>query len=104
LRKGASEDEELGGVEPDEGLALGGLVDAEDGGIVGGEDKGAKEELPWEFDEDVGGEEGGPGVGFGGAFTNFVEGALEDETGHDLLDEGGEDGGEHEDGEDDCGG
>ena len=101
LRKGTGEDEELGGVEEDEALALGGLVGAEDGEVIGGEDENAEEELPGEFDDDVGGEEGGPGVGFGGAFAGFVEGALEEKARHDLLDKGGEDGGKHEDGEDD---
>ena len=56
--------------------------------------------MVWDLDDDVGDQERGPAIGLAGAFTDFVQGALDDEAGHDLLDQGGEDCRQHEDAED----
>ena len=60
-----------------------------------------QQDLPRDFNEDIGDEEGSPAVGLARAFADFVQGALGDEARHYLLDEGAEDGSEHEDREDD---
>jgi len=52
-----------------------------------------------DLDNDVGNEEGLPAIGLAGSLANLVEGALADEKGHDLVDQRGEDRGDHEDGE-----
>ena len=83
LGEGRSVDEELDAEEEDEDLTLGGL-DADDGVIEAGPDEEAGDDLVRDFDDDVGDHEGFPGVGFAGAFADFVEGALGYEEGLDL--------------------
>lgn len=79
------EDLKLDRVQQEQTLAFGGLVGAEDGEVETRPDDDRDEDLVGDLDEDVGEEEGFPGVGFGGPFAHFVQGALEDEAGHDLL-------------------
>ena len=99
MGEGGAVEEELDDEEEEDSLALGG-EDAVDGVDEGCVDDDGDESLVGDFGQDVGTEEGGPVVDFGGLFADFVEVALEDELGHDLLDEGGEYGRHHEDGED----
>ena len=98
--EGRGVDEELHCEEEDQALAGGVLLGAHDGVVEAGEGEDAGEDLVGDLDGDVGDDEGAPRVGFGGAFADFVEGALGDEEGLDLLDQGCENGGDHEDGVD----
>ncbi|TKW53776.1 hypothetical protein CTA1_1208 [Colletotrichum tanaceti] len=98
--EGAGVDEELDGEEQHQDLAGGGL-DADDGVVEAGPDEEAGEDLVGDLDNDAGEHEGLPGVGLAGPLADLVEGALGDEVRLDLLDDGGEDGDDHEDGEDD---
>lgn len=82
-----------------DGVGRFGVAVEPDGVVPCDEDEEAGESVPGEFDDDVREHEGAPGVYFRGPFARFVEGALGDEVGHDLLDELAEDGEEHEDGE-----
>lgn len=59
-------------------------LDADYGVVKAGKGEDAGDDLVGDFDGDVGEEEGAPGVGFAGAFADFVEGALGYEEGEDL--------------------
>jgi hypothetical protein len=59
------------------------LVGTVHGEVVAGPGENSGEDLPGDFDKHVGYDEGGPGVGLGGPLTDFVQGALNDEFGHD---------------------
>jgi hypothetical protein len=48
------------------------LVGAVHGEVVAGPGENSGEDLPGDFDQDVSYDEGGPGVGLGGSFANFV--------------------------------
>jgi len=82
--EGGGVDEELDAEDEDEAL-LGGGLDSDDGVVVASPDEDAHHNLVGDFDDDVGDEEGLPGVGLAGAFADFVEGALGYEEGHDLV-------------------
>lgn len=100
MSEGAGEDERLDAEEKDKTLSVTALVSSVDGVVIAGEDEDAQEDLPWNFDKDIGYDESRPAVYFGRAFADFVQRALGDEYRHDLLDHCGIDGGQHEDTED----
>jgi hypothetical protein len=70
-----------------------------DGVVPTEEDQDCHKRIPGQLDDDVGDHEGFPGVCFGRALARFIQGALGDEVGHNLLNKLAEDGEEHEDGE-----
>jgi len=82
--EGGGVDKELDAEDEDEAL-LGGGLDSDDGVVVAGPDEDTHHDLVGNFDNDVGDEEGFPGVGLAGAFADFVEGTLGYEEGHDLV-------------------
>jgi hypothetical protein len=59
-------------------------LDADDGVIERGEGEDAREDLVGDFDDDVGNQEGFPGVGLARALADFVERALRDKERLDL--------------------
>ena len=64
-----------------------------------GKREDTRDDLVGDFDDDVGNEECLPAVGFAGSLADLVERALADEKRHDLVNQRGEDCGDHEDGE-----
>jgi hypothetical protein len=79
------------------GVGLDGVLIEANGVVPGEEDEDSHEGVPGKLDDDVCDHESFPGVCFAGTFADFIERALRNEMGHDLLDELAEDGHEHED-------
>ena len=75
------------------------MLRAKNGIVECRKDEDAHEHLVWEFNNNIRNQEGDPAVGFARAFADFVEGALDEEAGHDLLNQGREDCRQHEDAE-----
>lgn len=99
IREGACVDEELDEEKEDETLASGGLH-AHNGIVVASVNEHTHEDLVRNFDEDSGKHERLPAVRLAGSFADFIQSALSQEERDNLLDEGREDGTDHEEGED----
>lgn len=76
-------DEEFNEEEQDQTL-LQRSLDTLNSVVVRAKDEDGQDDVVRNFDHDVGQDEGFPGVGFAGAFPDFVERALVDEERHDL--------------------
>jgi len=83
MRERASIDEELDEEEENHALSQGGL-DTLNGIVVGTEYQNSQDDVVRNFDDNVGKDEGLPGVCFAGSFTDLVKRALVDEERHDL--------------------
>lgn len=81
-------------------MALGNPAFSENRIEVRREDHDTEQDLIRDLDRDVGNQESLPAVSFGWALADFIEISLKHEAREDLLYEGREDGGDHEDGED----
>ena len=64
-----------------------------------GKREDTRDDLVGDFDDDVGNEECLPAVGFAGSLADLIERALANEKRHNLVNQGGENRGDHEDGE-----
>lgn len=83
MRECASIDEELDEEEENHALSQGGL-DTLNSIVVGTEYQNSQDDVVRNFDDNVGKDEGLPGVCFAGSFTDLVKRALVDEERHDL--------------------
>lgn len=89
--KGTREDEELPEEKPHESTALGSLASCfgvlleADWVIDADEHEDGHETVPGDLGEDLGEHEDFPAVGLGGAFADFVEGALGDKVRHLVM-------------------
>jgi len=85
MRECASVDEEFDEEQENHALLQRGL-NTLDGIVVGTEYQNSQDDVVRNFDDNVGKDEGLPGVCFAGSFTDLVERALVDEERHDLRD------------------
>lgn len=65
-------------------MHFGGLAGTKDGEVQACPDDDTNEDLVRDFDDDIREEEGLPGVCFGRALADLIEGALKDKAGYDL--------------------